>query len=87
EAMEIASEIVVLEKGRVKYRVTPEEFYYCVLKAGVLPAGPILSATPQKSSDPRPDLRRKRIMLLPELLGTQSTGPSATTNLGEPHST
>ena len=63
EAMEIASEIVVLEQGRVKYRVTPEEFYYCVLRAGELPPGPIPSATPQKSSDPRPDLRRKRIVL------------------------
>lgn len=87
EAMEIASEIVVLEKGRVKYRVTPEEFYYCVLKAGVLPAGPIPSATPQKSSDPRPDLRRKRIVLQPELLGTKSTGPLATSSLVEPYST
>lgn len=75
EAMEIASEIVVLEQGRVKYRVTPEEFYYCVLQAGELPAGPIPSATPQKSSDPRPDLRRKRVILPPDLIDTNITGP------------
>jgi len=75
EAMEIASEIVVLEQGRVKYRVTPEEFYYCVLQAGELPAGPIPSATPQKSSDPRPDLRRKRVILPPDLIDTKITGP------------
>lgn len=71
EAMEIASEIVVLEKGRVKYRVTPEEFYYCVLQAGELPPGPIPSATPQKSSDPRPDLRRKRVVLPPDIFDTK----------------
>jgi len=75
EAMEIASEIVVLEQGRVKYRVTPEEFYYCVLQAGELPAGPIPSATPQKSSDPRPDLRRKRVILPPDLIDTKITEP------------
>jgi len=75
EAMEIASEIVVLEQGRVKYRVKPEEFYYCVLQAGELPAGPIPSATPQKSSDPRPDLRRKRVILPPDLIDTNITGP------------
>lgn len=61
EAIEIASEIVVLEHGCVKYRVTPEEFYYHVLQAETPPPGPIPSATPQRSSDPRPDLRRKRI--------------------------
>lgn len=74
EAMEIASEIVVLEQGRVKYRVTPEEFYYCVLQAGELPAGPIPSATPQKSSDPRPDLRRKRVVLPPDILEPPISG-------------
>lgn len=61
EAMEIASEIVVLEHGCVKYRVTPEEFYYHVLQAETPPPGPLPSATPQRSSDPRPDLRRKRV--------------------------
>lgn len=72
EAMEIASEIVVLENGCVKYRVTPEEFYYCVLRADALPPGPLPSATPQKSSDPRPDLRRKRVTL-PSLEAHAST--------------
>jgi len=75
EAMEIASEIVVLEQGRVKYRVTPEEFYYCVLKAGELPSGPIPSATPQKSTDPRPDLRRKRVVLPPDIPDRQAAVP------------
>lgn len=74
EAMEIASEIVVLDKGRVKYRVTPEEFYYCVLQAGELPPGPIPSATPQKSGDPRPDLRRKRVIIPPNLIDAGITG-------------
>jgi len=34
--MEIATEIVILKDGYVKYRVTPEELYYCVLREAEL---------------------------------------------------
>ena len=60
EAMEVASEIIVLKDGYVKYRVTPEEFYYCVLREEELPLQPIPSATPRTATEPRPDFRRRR---------------------------
>jgi sulfate transport system ATP-binding protein len=68
EAMEVASEIFVLENGTIRYQVTPEEFYYFVLRKAPLPSGPIPSATPKRATDPRPDLRRKRIDIPPESL-------------------
>lgn len=60
EAMEIATEIVILQDGYVKYRVTPEEFYYYVLREAALPGKPIPTHTPPKSTDPRPNFRRRR---------------------------
>ena len=48
----------------VKYRVTPEEFYYCVLREEELPLQPIPSATPQTAAEPRPDFRRRQPHLL-----------------------
>lgn len=68
EAMEVASEIFVLENGTIRYQVTPEEFYYFVLRKAPLPIEPIPSATPKRATDPRPDLRRKRIDIPPEPL-------------------
>lgn len=65
EAMEVASEIIVLKDGYVKYRVTPEEFYYCVLREEELPLQPIPSATPRTATEPRPDFRRRRPKLSP----------------------
>lgn len=64
EAMEVASEIILLKDGYVKYRVTPEEFYYCVLREEELPLQPIPSATPQTAAEPRPDFRRRQPHLL-----------------------
>ena len=59
EAMEIATEIVILKEGYVKYRVTPEELYYCVLREADLPGKPIPTHTPKNPTDPRPDFRRR----------------------------
>lgn len=61
EAMEVASEIIVLKDGYVQYRVTPEEFYYCVLREEELPLQPIPSATPPTAAEARPDFRRRRL--------------------------
>lgn len=58
EAMEIATEIVILKDGYVKYRVTPEELYYCVLREAAMPEKPIPTHTPKNPMDPRPDFRR-----------------------------
>ena len=58
EAMEIATEIVILKDGYVKYRVTPEELYYCVLREAELPSKPIPTHTPKNATDPRPAFRR-----------------------------
>lgn len=60
EAMEIATEIVILKDGYVKYRVTPEELYYCVLREAELPTKPIPTHTPQNPLEPRPDFRRRK---------------------------
>ena len=60
EAMEIATEIVILKDGYVKYRVTPEELYYCVLREAELPEKPIPTHTPKNPTDPRPDFRRRK---------------------------
>jgi sulfate/thiosulfate transport system ATP-binding protein len=60
EAMEVATEIVILKDGYVKYRVTPEELYYCVLREADLPEKPIPTHTPKSSTDPRPDFRRRK---------------------------
>lgn len=68
EAMEVASEIIVLKDGYVKYRVTPEEFYYCVLREEELPLQPIPSATPRLTTEPRPDFRRCRLQPLAQTL-------------------
>lgn len=65
EAMEIATEIVILKDGYVKYRVTPEELYYCVLREAELPPNPIPTHTPQNPLDPRPDFRRRKSPSLP----------------------
>ena len=59
EAMEVATEIVILKDGYVKYRVTPEELYYCVLREAALPEKPIPTHTPKNPRDPRPDFRRR----------------------------
>jgi hypothetical protein len=58
--MEIATEIVILKDGYVKYRVTPEELYYCVLREAELPEKPIPTHTPKNPTDPRPDFRRRK---------------------------
>lgn len=60
EAMEVATEIVLLQNGYVKYRVTPEELYYCVLREADLPDKPIPTHTPSNPMDPRPDFRRRQ---------------------------
>ena len=60
EAMEVATEIVILKDGYVKYRVTPEELYYCVLREADLPEKPIPTHTPKSSTEPRPDFRRRK---------------------------
>lgn len=55
EAMEIATEIVLLQDGYVKYRVTPEELYYCVLREAKRPTNPIPIHRPTKPTESPPN--------------------------------